>query len=265
MENKELFENRYLTHNLSNLKSANESLREQLEMSKVNNSLIERGLQQTSRAIVDCIDQSKTLKSAIFDAKEKVSSFQSKNIAFQLETEKIAIELEKARSQELMLLQLGEEMAGKHAQLLKIKDQLVLENSQFKFDIDHLEKTIQTRRAEEAAVESETVRLEHKLQEIENNSEDLRSKNAELESEIFNLKSQIEHKEASIDSLRANLHSLSKLATEYSYLHSKCVANIEEQNRRNEADTISRLMKDNHRIDQLQEELNETLRTISQG
>lgn len=265
LENKELFENRYLAHDLSDLKSVNESLREQLQVSKLNNSLIERGLLQTSQAIVNCVDESKMMKTVIIEAKEKIASIQSQGAIVELETEKIVRELERSRAQELILLEAGEQISRQQEQLTRVKEQLELENNQFKFQISELEKVIQIRQADEAEVESQTVKLEHQLQEIETNTEDLRVKNAELESELSSLRSQIQNKEASIDNLRANIHSLSKLASEYSYLQFKYISSIEEHKKRSEANTISRLTKDNHRIEQLQEELNETLRTISQG
>lgn len=261
-ENKELFESRFLSENLADLQSLNCGLHEQLESSRANNSIIERVTVEASQVVADLVEDSERLREDICEEEKKAVSSRSRSAVFEAEIDHLERELEVARKLESSLKLAETEKIAKKRQLEEMSHRLVSEVRRLRASAESGQLELETCATDELALVAEGHKLRSQLDDINQKTDDLRQRMLSTEVEMADIRDQLDRKNQTCDELKADLQRLSRLGFEFSKLHVQYSEQINDVKKRADLSVLSRLAGDNDRIDRLQDELNETLRSM---
>lgn len=254
-----------MVDNLADLRAVNSELKDQLSMSRLNNSIIEEAAVKTSEAVGQCLEERRRVKEAVAQEKARIAAAQQRNAGLEVEIEMAERELGLARRLEAGLRLAESERLARKRQLEETRERLTAEVRRLLVSVDERSDVLQSEHSLSRAADMDVIRLEKELAYLEHRTDDARVKKHELEVEVAELRAELEHKNRNCDQLRGDFVALSKLEREFARLRDQYRVQIAEAHKKEDMMVLSRLVEDNRRIERLQDELDQTLRTVSHG
>jgi chromosome segregation ATPase len=262
-DGRDFSQSRFPSDHAEEIRTLNTRLQEQLATAKVNNQELEREYRLAVSGFSKVKEESGRLIGDISDLEQIAVELRTRNAQIDAEIENLQMELATTEKLEAKMGLMEGEISGKCAILQKERTCLAEEVEDLSALAQVKDRIVRELEAEERDLSLHLKGFVAKHQQVQSRARIEKENRQGMEHEIAHMKSELSHKANEVRQLQAEITTLSQRGYELSKQRGRQAEQLEEAKQSHDDRVVAKLSGDNRRIAELQEELNQTLSSIS--